>query len=97
MYYYDDFPIFKPWMVRTYHVLRKNHIMIYSAQDAINAGDRCRDGFVRNSGKITMPIELYRAGGLGIYTIYKKLGGIVTIEQIRELCIKFDHNFHEIF
>jgi hypothetical protein len=39
--------------------------------------------------------ELYRAGGLGVYQIYKRLGETKSPEEIRALCERYDMMLHD--
>lgn len=77
--------LFRPWTVRTYYLLKRNHIEVNSEDDCITAGDLCLANKVRNGG-LKMACELYRAGGLGIYNIFDRMDGRLSLERIRFLC-----------
>lgn len=86
--------LWKLWTVRTYNILRRYHIHVWSAADAIEIADECLRGMYRNAGR-SMAAELYRAAGLGLYQIYQRLDGKMDLDRLRNLLEVFDHNFHD--
>lgn len=90
---YIDY-LWKPWTVRTYNILRRYHLHVWSAADAIEIADECLRGSYRNAGR-KMAAELYRAAGLGLYQIYQRLDGKIDISRLRDLLEIFDRNFHD--
>jgi hypothetical protein len=80
--------------VRAYYVgLRRDYDLTTTA-GCIAAADDLLDHPCSGAGKRTIT-ELYRAGGLGVYQIYKRLGESKSPEDIRNLCEYFDQMLHE--
>lgn len=73
--------------VRTYNALKRAGITVTTQAEAIAAGDMIMRGKIRNTGRRTAT-ELYRAGGLGVYQIAKRIDR--HPETIRTLCGYFD-------
>lgn len=90
--FFGNIYLFVWWSVRAYNIILRDGLDIRSAKDAIEAGDLCRDGKLQHGSKIAA-IEFYRAGGLGIFPIYNRLSHAVSLQKIREDCIKFDKIF----
>lgn len=84
--------LWKCWTVRTYNVLMRNRLHVWSAEDAKEVADAVMLGYYRNGGK-KMAAELYRAAGLGVYEIAQRTGK--TVEETRQLCERFDNYLHE--
>ena len=91
--------LYKTWTVRTYYILRKNHLEPTCAQECIVIADNwC--GY-KNAG-MRFAVELYRAAGLGAYNIYDRLWATspdlihpMSLEKVKFLCGKFDVSLHE--
>lgn len=81
--------------VRTFHVLERAGVYIETPEQAIAFADKIVAGQVRYSFNSTAT-ELYRAGGLGIYPIYKRLGGKKTVQEIRRKCEFYDRYLHNV-
>lgn len=77
------------WTVRTYNFILRYNMEIETQEQAINAGDLVMEGKIRNAGR-KCATEFYRAGGLGVYQIYNKLEGLMSIERIRAWCNYLD-------
>lgn len=84
--------LWKSWTVRTYNVLMRNRLSVWSAEDAVDVADAVMRGHYRNGGK-KMAAELYRAAGLGVYEIARRTSK--TVEEIRNLCEWLDLSLHE--
>jgi len=80
--------------VRAYHVSLKRGYDLTTAAGCIAAADDLLNHPCSGAGKRTIT-ELYRAGGLGVYQIYKRLGESKSPEDIRNLCEFFDWRLHE--
>lgn len=102
---YDGFFCWRVWSVRTYNALRRSNIHVTCAEDAVQVGNLAIRGRIRNAGIMTA-IELYRAGGLGVYEILNRVNYELivnrgrdawSIETIRALCEDFDRLFHSVF
>lgn len=82
------------WTVRTYYFLERFRIEVNSSEDAIAAGDRVLRGKMPGAG-LKVACELFRAGGLGIYNIFDRMEGRLSLERIRFLCEVFiDTSLH---
>ena len=78
------------WTVRTYHILGRYHLEARTADEALEAARLAEQGKLRNAG-LAFRAEMYRAAGLGVYEIARKLDGRKSIEEIRTLCNRLDH------
>lgn len=94
VFYFDGFALFRPWTVRTYNIVRRAGVTLETAEQVIDFADDVMHGYVRNAGR-RCAVELYRGAGLGVYNIFERLHGTVTIEDIVTLCNQFDTMFHE--
>ena len=82
------------WSVRTYNILMRNKLEVETPEQAIAAGDLIIGGKVRNAG-LKCASELYRAAGLGVYPIVKKLKYQRSIDIVKTWCEHFDrYTFH---
>ena len=86
--------LFKPWTVRTYYILKRNGLRPESEADCILIGNEIILKHVRNAG-LKMAVEMYRAGGLGVYTIFGILDGRLSLERVRQGCNFYDRLHHE--
>ena len=77
------------WSVRTYNIILRYNMEVETQEQAISAGDLMIEGKIRNAGR-KCATELYRAGGLGVYQIEKKLNGLVNTERIKTWCNYLD-------
>ena len=68
--------------VRAYHISLRRGYDLTTAAGCIAAADDLLDHPCTGAGKRTVT-ELYRAGGLGVYQIYKRLGESKSLEDIR--------------
>ena len=80
--------------VRAYYTGLRRGYDLTTAAGCIAAADDLLDHPCSGAGKRTVT-ELYRAGGLGVYQIYKRLGESKSPEDIRNLCEIFDWMLHE--
>lgn len=58
----------------------------------------CRYAGMENwnaKGGLKTSVELLRAGGAGVYTIYRLLNRPAPLDRIREMCAHFDRTLHE--
>lgn len=53
------------------------------------------DSILRHKKGLKTAAEMYRASGLGIYEIFNRLEGQLTLERLRKLCNDLDHRLHE--
>ena len=86
--------LFKPWTVRTYYILKRNGLKPQNEADCILIGNEILSRHVRNAG-LRMACELYRAGGLGVYTIFGIMDGRLSLERIKQECNFYDRLHHE--
>lgn len=80
--------------VRAYYIGLRRGYDLTTAAGCIAAADDLLDHPCSGAGKRTVT-ELYRAGGLGVYQIYKRLGGSKSPADIRNACERFDWMLHE--
>ena len=86
--------MFATWSVRTYYILLRYGIDVKTAEDAIRTGDLAMENKLRNAG-LKFAVEMYRAAGLGVYPIFKRMHGRLDLERIRLLCGVLDrYTFH---
>lgn len=86
--------MFATWTVRTYLILERYHLEVKTAEDAIRTGDLALQGKLRNAG-LKFAVEMYRAAGLGVYPIYKRMQGRLDLDRIRLVCGNLDrYAFH---
>lgn len=85
--------MYKDFTIRTVYILEKAGLVVDTAEDAITAADMAVAGEVRHAG-LRFAVELYRAAGLGVYPIYKRLDGRVPLERVKSSCEHFDAFFH---
>lgn len=82
------------WSVRTYNFILRYGMEIETQEQAISAGNLVMEGKIRNAG-LKCAIELYRAGGLGVYQIEKKLNYRKSHEAVVNECNYLDrYVFH---
>jgi hypothetical protein len=82
--------------VRAYYVCcQRRGFDLTTQASCIEAAQDLLDHPTRSAGKGTAT-ELFRAGGLGVYQIYARLGETVDLDRIRNLCERFDRTLHMI-
>lgn len=82
------------WSVRTYNIILRYNMEVETQEQAIRAGDLVMEGKIRNAG-LKCATELYRAGGLGVYQIEKKLDHRKSHEAVVNECNYLDrYVFH---
>lgn len=80
--------------VRTYNFLLRDKIDMDSAEAVLAYADRIRDKKVRLAGRKTA-VELYRATGLGVYPIVKRMNYEMDIDRVKWHCEYLDrYTFH---
>lgn len=80
--------------VRAYYIGLRRGYDLTSAAGCIAAADDLLIYPTTSAGKRVIT-ELYRAGGLGVYQIYKRLGETKSPEEIKGLCEKYDKMLHD--
>ena len=81
--------------VRTYNFLRRDGIDMDSVEAVLAYADKVRDKKVRLAGRKTC-VELYRACGLGMYPILKKMNYEMGIDWVKRHCEYLDrYTFHQ--
>ena len=81
--------------VRVYSFLLRDKIDMDSVEAILAYADRVRDKKVRLAGRKTA-VELYRAAGLGVYTIEKRMNYEMSIEWVKRHCEHLDrYTFHQ--
>ena len=96
--------VWKPWRVRTFNIMMRYGKNPFTPEECIEiADDRYH---YRNAGN-KFAVELYRAAGLGVYTIYQRLIDTtpspetrysvapMSLETVRRYCEEFDVYLHE--
>ena len=82
------------WSVRTYNIILRNKLEVETPEQAIAAGDLVMQGKFRNAGR-KCATEFYRAAGLGVYQIVRKLDYSMSIERVTIWCNHLDrYVFH---
>lgn len=82
--------------VRTYNFLLRDKIDMDSIEAILAYADRVRDKKVRLAGRKTA-VELYRACGLGVYLIEKRMNYEMSIDYVRRHCEHLDrYVFHYV-
>lgn len=84
------------WTVRTYFILMREGLTLISKADMIEVADLAVKGKVRHAG-LKFAIELYRAAGLGVYPIYKRLNtreGRIDLQRVKSRCEYLDLALH---
>lgn len=83
--------------VRAYHLGRKYGLPEFSVWEAMPAAQlkalcvKAAESILANRRGKKVAAELFRAGGLGVYTIADIMTGEeFTIEKIREVCERYD-------
>lgn len=80
--------------VRTYNFLLRDKVDMDSVEAVLAYADRIRDKKVRLAGRKTA-VELYRAAGLGLYPILRKMNYEMSIDYVRRHCEYLDrYTFH---
>lgn len=80
--------------VRAYNLLLRDKVNMDSVDAILAYADRVRDKKVRLAGRKTA-IELYRACGLGVYPIEKRMGYEMGIDYVKRHCEHLDrYVFH---
>ena len=80
--------------VRAYNFLLRDKIDMDSIEAVLAYADRIRDKKVRLAGRKTA-IELYRACGLGVYSIEKRMNYEMGIDYVKRHCEHLDrYVFH---
>lgn len=90
VYYYPA------WTVRTYYILIREGITLIDRADMIEVADLAVQGKLGHAG-LKFATELYRAAGLGVYPIYKRLNtteGRIDLRRVRSLCEYLDNSLH---
>lgn len=88
---------YRSWTVRTYNklkVLSARDIYVINDRDCLEVADGIVAGEIGGCG-LKMAMELYRAGGLGIYPIYERLGGRMSLEAVCKYCDILDTELHQ--
>lgn len=81
--------------VRAYNFMLRDKIDMDSAEAILAYADRVRDKKVRLAGRKTA-VELYRACGLGVYVICKRMDYEMSIEWVKRHCEHLDrYTFHQ--
>ena len=84
------------WTVRTYYILMREGITLTDRADMIEAADLAVQGKLRHAG-LKFATELYRAAGLGVYPIYKRLNtreGRIDLQRVKSICERLDIDLH---
>lgn len=80
--------------VRTYNFLLRDKIDMDSVEAVLAYADRIRDKKVRLAGRKTA-VELYRATGLGVYPIVKRMNYEMDVDRVKWHCEYLDrYTFH---
>lgn len=80
--------------VRTYNFLLRDKIDMDSVEAVLAYADKVKDKKVRLAGRKTA-VELYRACGLGVYPIVKRMGYEMGIDWVKRHCEHLDrYTFH---
>ena len=80
--------------VRTYNFLLRDKVDMDSVEAVLAYADKIRDKKVRLAGRKTA-VELYRAAGLGMYPILKRMNYEMGIDWMRRHCEYLDrYTFH---
>ena len=80
--------------VRTYNFLLRDKVDMDSREAVLAYADKIRDKKVRLAGRKTA-VELYRAAGLGVYPIVKRMNYEMNIDRVRWYCEYLDrYTFH---
>ena len=80
--------------VRTYNFLLRDKVDMDSVEAVLAYADRIRDKKVRLAGRKTA-VELYRAAGLGVYPILKRMNYEMSINWVKWHCEYLDrYTFH---
>lgn len=81
--------------VRTYNFLLRDKIDMDSVEAVLAYADKVKDKKVRLAGRKTA-VELYRACGLGVYPIVKRMGYEMDINYVKWHCEYLDRfTFHQ--
>ena len=82
------------WSVRTYNIIMRNKLEVETPEQAIAAGDLVMANKVRNAG-LKCATEFYRAAGLGVYQIVKRMNYKMDIDRVKWYCECLDrYTFH---
>ena len=90
VYYYPA------WTVRTYYILMREGITLIDKAEMIEVADLAVQGKLRHAG-LKFATELYRAAGLGVYSIYTRLNtreGRIDLQRVKSLCEYLDLSLH---
>ena len=80
--------------VRTYNFLLRDKVDMDSVEAVLAYADRIRDKKVRLAGMKTAT-ELYRAAGLGVYPIVKRMNYEMNVDRVKLYCEHLDrYTFH---
>lgn len=80
--------------VRTYNFLLRDRVDVDSVEAILAYADKIRDKKVRLAGRKTA-VELYRACGLGVYPIVKRMNYEMNIDYVKRHCEHLDrYTFH---
>lgn len=83
--------------VRTYNFLLRDKVDMDSVEAILAYADRIRDKKVRLAGRKTC-VELYRACGLGVYPIVKRMNYEMSISYVLRHCEYLDrYTFHQVW
>lgn len=85
------------WTVRTYYILMREGITLVDRADMIEVADLAVQGKLRHAG-LKFATELYRAAGLGVYPIHKRLNtreGRIDLQRVKSVCERLDYSLHE--
>jgi len=94
VFYFDGVALFRPWSVRTYNFVRRANVSLETAEQVADfAEDALRGVYPHATRRIV--VELFRGAGYGVHTIHNKMGDIMPLDAIRELCNGFDIMFHD--
>lgn len=81
--------------VRTYNLLLRDKINMDSVEAVLAYADKIRDKKVGHAGRKTA-VELYRAAGLGVYPIVKRMKYEIEIDRVKRHCEYLDkYTFHK--
>lgn len=81
--------------VRTYNFLLRDGVDMDSVEAVLTYADRIRDKKVRLAGRKTA-VELYRAAGLGVYPIVKRMNNEMDVNRVKWYCEYLDrYTFHQ--
>lgn len=80
--------------VRAYNLMLRDKIDMDSAEAVLAYADKVRAKKVRNAGRKTC-VELYRAVGLGLYSIADKMNYDMDFRYLKKYCEYLDrYTFH---